>query len=402
MKNDNLLACEIVHRLRGRIRIKSKAFKYIGNSLKSEIEKQFKEEEKLISEVTEETFEPIERTDEQNAAVEQVKNAIVLSDEDLILSYGTQESNSLMTLTNKTLSHVKASDVGDIGGLLSSLATQLTVSEEDAPKGIFGIFKKAKDHIKTLQIRYESAKENIDRVVATLENNQLTLIKNNKDLEQMKEGNRENFQRLSVYVDAGKLKIQEAYQSELPALEEKAKSGDQTSINELTEYKNSLNLFEKQIHDLDAQMSLSQAMAIQLETLTNTNRGLIQKINRSKTIMIPAWNMYMMAAFYNTQTEKALQADQYVTDATNQLLKDVTKSLHQTSKRSAEQSERAAIDITTLESMTSDIVNSLKDIDAAQAKGREYRERASLRIGELREELKTQLVTTINQTDVNG
>ena len=367
-----------------------------------EIEKQFKEEEKLISEVTEETFEPIERTDEQNAAVEQVKNAIVLSDEDLILSYGTQESNSLMTLTNKTLSHVKASDVGDIGGLLSSLATQLTVSEEDAPKGIFGIFKKAKDHIKTLQIRYESAKENIDRVVATLENNQLTLIKNNKDLEQVKEGNRENFQRLSVYVDAGKLKIQEAYQSELPALEEKAKSGDQTSINELTEYKNSLNLFEKQIHDLDAQMSLSQAMAIQLETLTNTNRGLIQKINRSKTIMIPAWNMYMMAAFYNTQTEKALQADQYVTDATNQLLKDVTKSLHQTSKRSAEQSERAAIDITTLESMTSDIVNSLKDIDAAQAKGREYRERASLRIGELREELKTQLVTTINQTDVNG
>ena len=367
-----------------------------------EIEKQFKEEEKLISEVTEETFEPIERTDEQNAAVEQVKNAIVLSDEDLILSYGTQESNSLMTLTNKTLSHVKASDVGDIGGLLSSLATQLTVSEEDAPKGIFGIFKKAKDHIKTLQIRYESAKENIDRVVATLENNQLTLIKNNKDLEQMKEGNRENFQRLSVYVDAGKLKIQEAYQSELPALEEKAKSGDQTSINELTEYKNSLNLFEKQIHDLDAQMSLSQAMASQLETLTNTNRGLIQKINRSKTIMIPAWNMYMMAAFYNTQTEKALQADQYVTDATNQLLKDVTKSLHQTSKRSAEQSERAAIDITTLESMTSDIVNSLKDIDAAQAKGREYRERASLRIGELREELKTQLVTTINQTDVNG
>ena len=367
-----------------------------------EIEKQFKEEEKLISEVTEETFEPIERTDEQNAAVEQVKNAIVLSDEDLILSYGTQESNSLMTLTNKTLSHVKASDVGDIGGLLSSLATQLTVSEEDAPKGIFGIFKKAKDHIKTLQIRYESAKENIDRVVATLENNQLTLIKNNKDLEQMKEGNRENFQRLSVYVDAGKLKIQEAYQSELPALEEKAKSGDQTSINELTEYKNSLNLFEKQIHDLDAQMSLSQAMAIQLETLTNTNRGLIQKINRSKTIMIPAWNMYMMAAFYNTQTEKALQADQYVTDSTNQLLKDVTKSLHQTSKRSAEQSERAAIDITTLESMTSDIVNSLKDIDAAQAKGREYRERASLRIGELREELKTQLVTTINQTDVNG
>ena len=367
-----------------------------------EIEKQFKEEEKLISEVTEETFEPIERTDEQNAAVEQVKNAIVLSYEDLILSYGTQESNSLMTLTNKTLSHVKASDVGDIGGLLSSLATQLTVSEEDAPKGIFGIFKKAKDHIKTLQIRYESAKENIDRVVATLENNQLTLIKNNKDLEQMKEGNRENFQRLSVYVDAGKLKIQEAYQSELPALEEKAKSGDQTSINELTEYKNSLNLFEKQIHDLDAQMSLSQAMAIQLETLTNTNRGLIQKINRSKTIMIPAWNMYMMAAFYNTQTEKALQADQYVTDATNQLLKDVTKSLHQTSKRSAEQSERAAIDITTLESMTSDIVNSLKDIDAAQAKGREYRERASLRIGELREELKTQLVTTINQTDVNG
>ena len=154
-------------------------------------------------------------------------------------------------------------------------------------------------------------------------------------------------------------------------------------------------MFEKQVHDLDAQMSLSISMAIQLETLTNTNRGLIQKINRSKTVMIPAWNMYMMTAFYGQQTANALEADKRFTDSTNTLLKEVTKNLRETTKQSVEQSERASIDISTLESMTSDIIASLKDIDEAQAKGREYRAKATERIGELRDALKEQLATTI-------
>ena len=369
----------------------------IGESplVTEEIKTQLVEENKLLQEVTEETFTPAGLTDEQSRAIDEVKNAIVLTDDNIVLSYGVDEQNSLMALTNKTLSQVKASDVGDIGKLLTDLTVQLAVGEQTETKGLLGWFNKAKNVGKTLQIRYESAKDNIDRVVASLENNQLMLIKNNKDLSDMKMANRENYQRLSVFVEAGKAKIKEAYEVELPKLEELAKNGDQNDLNNLTEFKNALNLFEKQVHDLDAQMSLSISMAIQLETLTNTNRGLIQKINRSKTVMIPAWNMYMMTAFYGQQTANALEADKRFTDSTNNLLKEVTKNLRETTKQSAEQSERASIDISTLESMTSDIIASLKDIDEAQAKGREYRAKATERIGELRDALKEQLATTI-------
>lgn len=370
----------------------------IGDSplINDDVKEQLKQEEQLLQEVTEQTFKPIERTSEQEVAITEVKNAIKLTDENLVLSYGVEDANALMNLTNKALSHVRASDVGDIGNVLATLATDLSVGELEDQKGFFGFFKKIGDRAKALQIRYESAQANIDRVVATLESNQLTLIKNNKDMEDMKQANRENFQRLSVYVEAGKQRIADAYAVELPALEEKAKNGTQTEVNELTEFKNALNLFEKQVHDLDAQMSLSQGMAIQLETLSNTNRGLIQKIQRSKGTLIPAWNMYMMTAFYGQQTKNALEADKKFTDATNKLLVDVTKGLRQTAKDAAEQSERASIDITTLESMTADIIGSLQDIDAAQAKGREYREKATQRIGELRDQIKLQLTTTIN------
>lgn len=370
----------------------------IGESplINESVKKQLQEEEQLLQEVTTDTFTPITRTDEQDAAITQVKNAIQLLDENLVLSYGVEDSNALMNLTNKALQHVRASDVGDIGNVLATLATDLSVSDLEEQKGFFGFFKKMGDRAKALQIRYESAQSNIERVVATLENNQLTLIKNNKDMDDMKAANRENFQRLSVYVEAGKEKIKDAYAIDLPQLEEKAKNGDQTDVNALTEFKNALNLFEKQVHDLDAQMSLSQNMAIQLETLSNTNRGLIQKIQRSKGTLIPAWNMYMTTAFYGQQTKNALEADKKFTDATNNLLVEVTKGLRQTAKDAAEQSERASIDISTLESMTQDIIGSLQDIDQAQAKGREYREKASVRIGELRDEIKLQLTTTIN------
>lgn len=369
----------------------------VGSPLiNDEVKEQLKQEEQLLQEVTEETFKPIERTSEQDAAIVEVKNAIKLTDENLILSYGVEDSNSLMTLTNKALSHVRASDVGDIGGILAGLATELSIGQEDDAKGIIGFFKGLGNKAKSLQIRYESAQENIDRVVATLENNQLTLIKNNKDMLQMKEANRENFQRLSVYVEAGKQRISDAYAIDLPALEDKAKNGTQTEVNDLTEFKNALNLFEKQVHDLDAQMSLSQGMAIQLETLSNANRGLIQKIQRSKNTLIPAWNMYMMTAFYGQQTANALEHDKQFTDASNKLFVEVTKKLRETAKNAAEQSERASIDISTLESMTADIIGSLQDIDTAQAKGREYREKATVRIGELRDQLKQQLITTID------
>ena len=363
----------------------------------AQIEKEQKQEQQLLTEVTEETFSPIERTPEQDSAISAVKNAIDLKDGTLIVSYGVEDANSLMNLSNKALSQVRAKDGGETGDMLAKLAVDLTTDGPTDVKGIFGMIKSLGNKAKALQIRYESVQANIDRVMGVLEQQQLTLIKNNKDMNDMKAANLENYQRLSVFVEAGLQKLKEAEEVEIPQLEEKAKSGDQSDINALNEYKNAVNLFEKQVHDLNAQMSLSQNLAIQLTTLTNANLALIQKIQRSKGILIPAWSQTMLVTFYGENSKKAFEADKVFTERTNLAIKNASESLAKTVKETSEHAETASIDITTLESATQNIVQSLKDIDEARAKGHEYRQKANARIDELRNEIKLQLATTISR-----
>lgn len=363
----------------------------------AQIEKEQKQEQQLLTEVTEETFSPIERTPEQDSAISAVKNAIDLKDGTLIVSYGVEDANSLMNLSNKALSQVRAKDGGETGDMLAKLAVDLTTDGPTDVKGIFGMIKSLGNKAKALQIRYESVQANIDRVMGVLEQQQLTLIKNNKDMNDMKAANLENYQRLSVFVEAGLQKLKEAEEVEIPQLEEKAKSGDQSDVNALNEYKNAVNLFEKQVHDLNAQMSLSQNLAIQLTTLTNANLALIQKIQRSKGILIPAWSQTMLVTFYGENSKKAFEADKVFTERTNLAIKNASESLAKTVKETSEHAETSSIDIATLESATQNIVQSLKDIDEARAKGHEYRQKANARIDELRNEIKLQLATTISR-----
>ena len=156
----------------------------VGNTTISpqEIETQMAQEQQLIQEVTPETMPEIKRTDEQESAIVSVRDAIRFDDDNAILSFGVSEKNSLMDLTSKTLSQVRASDVGDIGKVLTDLTAQLEIGDVKDTKGVLGWFNKAKNYGKTLQIRYESAQDNINRITGVLENNQLMLIKNNKDL----------------------------------------------------------------------------------------------------------------------------------------------------------------------------------------------------------------------------
>lgn len=371
----------------------------LSNEQIAQIEKEQQQEQELLTEVTEETFAPIERTPAQNNAISSVKNAIDLNDGSLIISYGVEDANALMTLSNKALSQVRSKDSGETGDMLAKLAIDLTTDGPTDTKGLFGMIKSLGNKAKALQIRYESVQANIDRVLGVLEQQQLTLIKNNKDMTDMKKANLENYQRLSVYVEAGFQKLKEAETIEIPKLQEKAKSGDQADINALTEYKNAVNLFEKQVHDLNAQMSLSQNLAIQLTTLTNANLALIQKIQRSKTILIPAWSQTMLVTFYGENSKKAFEADKVFTERTNQAIKNASETLAKTVKETSEHAESASISVETLEFATKNIVQSLKDIDDARAKGHEYRQKANVRIDELRNEIKLQLATTISRQD---
>lgn len=363
-----------------------------------QIQSQIEKENQLLTEVTDIV---ITRTPEQETGVDLVTGAIDFNDSSFIASYGkddaSEKEGSLSTITSNMLAQVKASEIGDIGGMLVGLAKDLELSTQlEEKKGIFGLFSKAKDQLKALQIQCQSAEENIKRVVGTLENDQLKLITNNTKMKKMKEANVEYFQRLSVYVDAGKNRIKQAYEIDIPQLEERAQNGSQMELAELTTYRNNVTLFEQKIHDLDAQMSMCQSLALMLQSLTNTNDALIFKIDRTKDILVPAWSMNMTALFMAHDTEKALEHTKMADDITNKFLVEATKKISNIAVKGAEQSERAAIAIETLESMNSDLMIMLDDIRNAQKAGREYRASAEVRIGQLRDEMKNKLLDVMS------
>lgn len=370
--------------------------KEIGSPLITpQIKEEIKKENELLKQVTVDTFTPIQITEEQNSQIPEIIKAIDLNDRDLIVNYGTEEGKALNEITSKTLSNVRSSQLGDVGALLVQLASDLTIDDKSETKGFLGFFKKGYNRLKALQIHYETSVDNIKRVVGVLENDQLTLLRNNNEMKEMQAANKENFQRLSVYVKAGQERIEYAYSNELPILEEKAKNGTQEDVNNLTAFRNSLNIFEKQVHDLNSQISLSQAMAIQLETLVNTNISLIQKIQRSVNNLIPAWELGMATAFYGEQTKKALEDDMQFTEMANQTLKNATKNLRETATTAAAYTEQGTIKVETLEAMTDDLIYTLQDIQKSQEAGRENRAKADKTIEELRDKLKSQLISTI-------
>lgn len=364
----------------------------------TEIKEQLAKENQMMQEVKDLT---IERTPEQEAAIAEVKNAIDLTKGDLVISYGQSDLSKVNTLADRTLNNIRAVDIGDIGDMLTGLATQLSIKDiQDPPKkGIFGLFSKAKDKMTQLQIHYESVDKNIDRIIGSLENNQLSLIKNNKDIVDALDLNKEQYQRLSVFVEAGRQRIKEAYEKELPELEENAKSGNFDAINTLTAYKNGLSLFEKQVHDLDVQMTLAITTQIQLQTISNNNVTLIQKINRTKENMVHSWKLAMIAAFQNEQTKKALEADKAAVQTHKEILEFVSTQIRTTAVETAIHGETATVGVETIQKIADDVVFMLQDIDKAQKQGAQNRQNAAKQINDIRENVKSQLLTTIQNAN---
>ena len=360
------------------------------------IEEQKAKEDLMLQGVTEETLQ-IALTPEQEAAVSQVCSAIDLSDGKMITTYGLEDAKTLDKLTEKSLSNVRSKDAGDTGALLLKLTNEIAVGQDTDTTGFFGFIRSMGDKAKALQIRYESVKDNINRVKAVLERNIVVLNETSLNMEDMIKANKENYQRLTVYVTAGKQKLNEAYEKDIPELEALASKGGQEEAEKLNALKQATNLFALQVADLEAQMALSMSLAIQLTNMNYANYALIQRTNRTINNMIPAWRISMAAAIAGQTTLDAYEVDKKVNDGINEAIRKASDKARETVGAVVRHAESTGLTAETIEYATSNVLKTLDEINEAQTVGRKRREEASLRIGQAQEQIRQKLLTTIER-----
>lgn len=362
----------------------------------AKIEEQKAKEDLMLQGVTEETLQ-IALTPEQEAAVSQVCSAIDLSDGKMITTYGLEDAKTLDKLTEKSLSNVRSKDAGDTGALLLKLTNEIAVGQDTDTTGFFGFIRSMGDKAKALQIRYESVQDNINRVKAVLERNIVVLNETSLNMEDMIKANKENYQRLTVYVTAGKQKLNEAYEKDIPELEVLASKGGQEEAEKLNALKQATNLFALQVADLEAQMALSMSLAIQLTNMNYANYALIQRTNRTINNMIPAWRISMAAAIAGQTTLDAYEVDKKVNDGINEAIRKASDKARETVGAVVRHAESTGLTAETIEYATSNVLKTLDEINEAQTVGRKRREEASLRIGQAQEQIRQKLLTTIER-----
>lgn len=362
----------------------------------AKIEEQKAKEDAMLQGVTEETLQ-IALTPEQKEAITQVYTAIDLSDGKMITTYGLEDAKNLDKLTEKSLSNVRSKDAGDTGALLLKLTNELSVGKDTDTTGLFGFIRSLGDKAKALQIRYETVQDNINRVKAVLERNILVLNETSLNMEDMIKANKENYQRLKVYVTAGKQKLGEAYEKDIPELEALASNGGQEEAEKLNALKQATNLFDLQVADLEAQMALSLTLAVQLTNMNYANYALIQRTNRTINTLIPAWRITMAAEIAGQTTLDAYEVDKKTGDTINEAIRKASDKARETAVKVVQHSESTGLSADTIEYATKNVLITLDQINEAQAVGRKRREEASVRISQAQEQIRQKLLTTIER-----
>ena len=340
----------------------------------------------------------IELTPEEQKAVDEFVNKIDLSNATHILQYGADAQQKMADFSDSALESVRTKDLGTVGDTLTGLVTELKGFDAlEEKKGIMKLFHKAADPIARLKTKYDKAESNVEKVVEILEGHQVTLTRDIAVLDELFRANTLNFKQLSMYIVAGKKKLEEAYNVTLPELKAKAEaSGSTEDAQAANDFAQMCNRFEKKLHDLDLTRTVSLQMAPQIRLVQNNNTLMVEKIQTTLINTIPLWKSQMVLALGLANSEAAVKAQQAVSDTTNEMLKKNAEALKQTTVSVAKESERGIVDIETLKETNRKLIETIDEVMAIQKEGREKRKAAEVELLKIEGELKSKLLEVKN------
>lgn len=331
---------------------------------------------------------------EEQKMVDEFAARIDLKDSNMILQYGAGAQKKIADFSENALDHVKTKDLGEIGDMLTGVVKELKSFEpEEETKGILGFFKRNTTKLNDMKIRYDKAEGNVDKICKVLENHQIQLLKDSALLDKMYELNTTYFKELSMYILAGKKKLDQIRKKELPLLAHKA---EQTGLPEDAQAVNDMSSlasrFEKKIHDLELTRMVSLQMAPQIRLIQGNDTLMSEKIQSTIVNTIPLWKSQMVLAVGINHSTQAAKAQREVTDMTNELLRKNAEILKTSTIETAREAERGIVDIETLKITNQSLITTLDEVMKIQTDGREKRRAAELELARMEGELKQKLL----------
>lgn len=355
----------------------------------------FAEEKKPIVEVVEQepVFDDSMLSEEEKAAVEQFANQIDVTNSSMILQYGAGTQKKMADFSETALENVRTKDMGEIGGLLSSVVGELKNFDEEDAKGFLGIFKKGANKLQNMKAKYAKAEANVNQIVNVLESHQVQLMKDVAILDKMYDLNLTYFKELSMYILAGKKKLHEVRTTKLQEMIVKAQtSGLPEDAQAAKDLDSMCNRFEKKIHDLELTRTISIQTAPQIRLVQSNNTLMVEKIQSTIVNTIPLWKSQMVLALGVEHSAQAAEAQREVTDMTNTLLRKNAEKLKLSTIETAKESERGIVEIETLQATNQALISTLDEVMKIQEEGREKRRAAEAEILRLENEMKNKLL----------
>lgn len=330
---------------------------------------------------------------EERAAVDSFADQIDLTNSTMILQYGAGTQKKMADFSENALENVKTKDLGEVGDLLSGVVKELKSFDEEEEKGFLGIFKKTSNKIQAMKAKYAKAETNIEQICKVLESHQVQLLKDVAVLDKMYELNLTYFKELTMYIMAGKKKLEEVRQTKLQELLRKAQvSGLAEDAQAARDLEAMCTRFEKKIHDLELTRTISMQTAPQIRLVQGNDTMMVEKIQSTIVNTIPLWKSQMVLALGVEHSTQAAAAQREVTDMTNELLKKNAEKLKLASVETAKESERGIVDMETLKATNESLIATFDEVMKIQQEGRQKRREAEVEMLRLENELKSKLL----------
>lgn len=357
--------------------------------------------QELPSTVTEETelvadsaFNENNLTAEEKKMVEDFSQKIDLHNSQAILQYGAGTQKKMADFSENALKNVRTKDMGEVGDMLSGLVVELKsfeITEED--KGILGLFKKSANKVTGLKAKYDKTETNVNNVCQALEKHQVTLMKDIALLDKMYDANLSYFKELSMYIIAGKQKLEEVRNGELAEAKAKAQASNLPEDAQAAKDIEAIcDRFEKKLHDLELTRMISIQTAPQIRLVQNNDTMMAEKIQSTLVNTIPLWKSQMVLALGIEHSNQAAKAQREVTDVTNELLKKNADLLKTASVETAKESERGIVDMETLQHTNETLISTFDEVMKIQEDGRAKRQAAEQEMQRLETELKNKML----------
>lgn len=351
-----------------------------------------KKEEVIPKKQTQKEEVPV-LTPEEQKMVNDFAAKIDIENTNQILQYGAGTQKKMADFSDTALENVKTQDLGEIGELISNVVGELKDFDVQEEGKFFGFFRKQTSKMENLKNKYDKAQVNVEKITDSLQQHQVRLMKDSAMLDKMYEQNLNYFKELTMYILAGKKKLEETRNGKLAEMKNKAAlSGLPEDAQAARDLDEKCSRFEKKLHDLELTRTIAMQTAPQIRLIQNNDTVMVEKIQTTIVNTIPLWKSQMVLALGIAHSAEAAQAQRQVTDITNELLRKNAETLHMATVETAKESERGIVDLETLQKTNADLIQTLDDVMRIQMEGRQKRQAAEMEMHRMEEELKRKLL----------